>query len=158
MTETDMAAWSGQAKDLHAYWRNLAPGDGLLPGRRHVEPMDIPALLPHIWLMDIAGDPRDSRYRLIGTAVTAGVGKDYTGLTLRDAHPASADDPAALGFLKTVAETREPLWYRGPPRFQHQKDVAELENLVLPLASDGTTVDMLLGLSVFFRNDGTQVV
>ena len=48
--------------ELIRHWRSLAPGPGLLPGRRHFDPMKVPKLLPNIWLLEIVpGPPR--RYR-----------------------------------------------------------------------------------------------
>ncbi len=156
LSDADTALWSREAKDLYAYWRGLAPDGGLLPGRQHFDPLDVPALLPYLWMIDVAADPRDNKYRLFGTYVTAGFGRDHTGLTLREAHPASAEDPLAFRFMSQVASRRAPHWYRGKPRFDHDKDVAELENLILPLAADGRVVDVLLGLTVFYRNNGER--
>ncbi len=52
------------------YWRGLAPGPGLLPGRRHFDPMRVPDLLPNLWLIDVVrGTPNRYRYRLIGSAL-----------------------------------------------------------------------------------------
>jgi hypothetical protein len=156
-SEIDTTGWCEEAKKLYAYWREVSPPGAGLPGRQHIDPLHIPGLLPFLWLMEVAPDPRDNRYRLIGTAVTAGVGKDYTGRPLREAHPRSADEPQAFQFLVEIAESRQPRWFRGKPRLDHYKDVAELENLILPLASDGQVVDVLLGMTKFYRVDGTPV-
>lgn len=45
-------------------------------------------------------------------------------------------------------------WRRGPPGVHHATYVNTLERVVLPLATDGRTVDMLLGMTVFYWNDG----
>lgn len=155
MSDIDTTNWSEEAKKLYAYWREVIPPGAALPGRQHMDPLHIPGLLPHLWLIDVAPDPRDDRYRLIGTAVTGGVGNDYTGKTLREAHPLSSDDPAAFRFMAEVAQSKQPRWFRGKPRLDHYKDVAELENLILPLASDGQVVDVLLGMTKFYRVDGS---
>jgi len=153
----ETALWSREASQLYAYWRRITPVEAELPGRQHIDPCDIPALLPHVWLLDVAPDPRDNRYRLIGTAVANGVGKDYTGKILRDAHPASAGSLDAFRFFIDMVETRTPQWFRGKPRLHHYKDVAELENLIMPLAADGRRVDMLFGMTKFYRGDGSPV-
>src|SRR3546814_9213349 len=41
---------------LVAYWHSIHPPQGL-PGRRHFDPVDVPWLLPHIWLLDVFRDP-----------------------------------------------------------------------------------------------------
>jgi hypothetical protein len=54
---------------LFDYWRSKAPAEGTLPGRRHIDPLDVPRLLPHIWLVDVVDEPRRFRVRLLGTAL-----------------------------------------------------------------------------------------
>ena len=39
-----------------AYWRGIRPDDAALPGRQHLDPLHIPHLLPHIWLVDVLRD------------------------------------------------------------------------------------------------------
>ena len=53
---------------LHRYWRDVAP-PGMLPGRQHIDPVDIPKLLANIWLLDVVGEPVRFRFRLIGDAM-----------------------------------------------------------------------------------------
>jgi hypothetical protein len=129
-----------------------------LPGRQHLHPEDIKKLLPYVWLLDVEGEPGDYRYRLIGTGVVNWVGGDYTGKRMREVHPNFDTNPGQIDFLKPVVERHEPHWYRGPPRVYHHKEVADLENLILPLATDGETVDMVLGSTVFYGHDGTQIL
>ena len=35
------------------YWLKAAPTTGVLPGRQHIDPIDIPSLLENIWLVDV---------------------------------------------------------------------------------------------------------
>ena len=56
-----------------AHWESLAPGPGILPGRQHFDPIQVPDLLPHIWLIDVERGPMlRFRYRLLGTALIVG--------------------------------------------------------------------------------------
>ena len=41
---------------IYEYWRSKAPGDGLLPARRHIDPTEIALLLPNVWLVDVVDD------------------------------------------------------------------------------------------------------
>ena len=72
-------------------------------------------------------------------------------------HPELETDADKVSFLKPIVDDHEPYWYRGPPRAFHNRDIAELEYLILPLAADGTTTDMLLGLVTFYAHDGTMI-
>src|SRR5690348_8213244 len=39
-------------RELYEYWRSRHPAEGVLPGRQHFDPVDVPKLLPWIWLVD----------------------------------------------------------------------------------------------------------
>lgn len=135
---------------LYDYWRSKAPAEGILPGRRHIDPLDIPKLLPHIWLVDVVDEPRRFRVRLLGTALVE------TGTPLRVGdfiidRLLPEQRAASLAELESVVQSREPLWYRGPLKLRHVTYVHEVERIFLPLAADGRHVDMLLCLSLIQR-------
>jgi len=138
---------------LYEYWRRIAPAVGVLPGRQHVDPLDIPSLLANVWLIDVVADPRRFRVRLVGTAL------EKAGMPLRrgdfmlDRVPPEARE-RARAELDFVADTRQPLWFRGRAYLPHEKYVHEIERLFLPLAADGVTVDMFLCLGLIHRAPG----
>ncbi len=135
---------------IYNYWRSKAPASGVLPGRRHIDPADIPRLLPNIWLVDVVDDPRRFRVRLIGTAlVDAGIPLRVGDFIFDRLMPEQRQ--AALEEFGSVVWSREPLWYRGPVNLRHDTYVHEIERIFLPLAADGRAVDMLLCLSLIWR-------
>lgn len=135
------------------YWQDIRPAGGGLPGRRDLDPMAVPGLLPHLWLLDIEPGPRRYRYRLVGgVLVDAGLGAkrgDYFEEKIR-----SQDLPALLDVLDRVSGERVIDWRRGPPSINHDRFIARLERILLPLASDGENVDIILGCTVFYWSDG----
>ena len=140
---------------IYDYWRRIAPGPSLLPGRQHLDPADIPKLLPNLWLVDVVGTPPRFRARLIGTTL------QRSGIPLKPG--VYVDDPIAAELKETVlsdfrfvAATRQPLWFRGAARAPHDTAIFELERIFLPLAADGATVDMLLCLTVFYESTGEE--
>jgi hypothetical protein len=134
---------------IYKYWRGKAPADGLLPGRSHIDPAEIPRLLPNIWLVDVVDDPRRFRVRLIGTAlVDAGIPLRVGDFIFDRLMPELRH---TLAEFESVVRTREPLWYRGPVNLRHDTYVHEIERIFLPLAADGRNVDMLLCLSLIQR-------
>ena len=135
------------------YWRTMHPGNGALPGRQHLDPMDIPTLLPNIWLVDVAREPLRFRFRLIGTAVVEYAGEDNTGKWFDEALP----DFVPTAYVDVV-ETRMPSWQRSASRMRPYKLYHELERVRLPMASDGETVDMILCLTVFFNKEGKEIL
>jgi hypothetical protein len=139
---------------LHRYWQSLAPGRGLLPGRRALDPVQIPTLLENLWLVDIVGTPRRFRLRLTGDAVRR-MGFGLKPGEFLDDFMKEGDLP--LRQFRFLAETGKPVWFRGRAFAPHAKTVTELERLSLPLASDGVTVDVMLCLTVFYTLDGKEV-
>ena len=137
------------------YWRSVAP-EGRLPGRQHLDPTAIPALLANLWIMEVerAGTPR-FRYRLIGTSVARAFAKDLTGRYLDEAHPGFAST-GIHGFLCETVERRLPSWRVGRPKFFALRDFLRVERVYLPAARDGETVDMIFAMTIFLDRDGQE--
>jgi hypothetical protein len=143
-------------RSLYDYWRKVAPDIATLPGRRHIDPIDIPKLLDNLWMLDVVGDPQRFRVRLIGGA---GQRKGFPARVgdFMDQFFAKGIEDEALDDLRFVAGRRQPVWRRGLPLLQHKTEVAELERLLLPLAADGQTVDIVLCMTVFYSFAGEPV-
>lgn len=135
-----------------SYWQSRRPGNRL-PGRQHLDPIDIPRLLPNIWLIDVTHNPMRFRMRLVGTRVVAYAGEDNTGAWIDEKWPDYND-----AALRQVVAQRNPSWWRGPSQFRPEKNYVELERVRLPLAQDGETVDMILCLTIFYDQTGREVL
>ena len=129
-------------QEVFAYWSSLRR-DGRLPGRAEIQPGALKRHLPTVSLIDVARDPLDYRLRLAGTGLYGVYGHEITGRALREIY---SRDAAAYwrAELDKVVLGRRPgvgchnLAWRGA-------DHISLVWLRLPLASDGETVDMILG-------------
>lgn len=154
--ETPAPDWHPNIARLFLYWRSITPATGL-PGRQHLEPLDIASLLPGIWLLDVQPEPFRLRYRLVGTEAVEAIGAEVTGRWMDEAHAAIAENPGYLDRYRAVCEHRIPSWRRGIPQLWVNKQYHTLENLVLPLASDGVTVDMIVALTVYHPLPPTDV-
>lgn len=142
-------------RQLHDYWRAIAPGDGELPGRQHFDPLHIPALLPWVWLLDVHRDPLRFKYRVTGTEHRRVSGRDATGHWMHELHPTFASFDSFPEFHAAV-EHREIRYRRGRPVFTIANDVRETERLLLPLARNGRDVDMLLAITIYHRQSGRE--
>ncbi|MBL8691593.1 MAG: PAS domain-containing protein [Rhodospirillaceae bacterium] len=131
-------------------WQGMRPAPHLLPGRQHFDPSAVGRLLPQVMTLDLLradGELRAMRYRLIGSMIRDAYGEDTTG-KLAETFPR---------HFRLAAESGKPVWRFGPPAQTILKGrVTAIENLILPLASDGTTVDVLVLLSVFFDQSGRE--
>lgn len=128
------------------YWlgkqRALGHSD-MLPGRRHFDPLiDVPRLVPHMMLMDVRAQSLDFRYRLIGTALRQHMAEDRTGRYLSNIPFQRAGSHVWDNNMR-VFNQRRPLLAR-PPYIGPHKDFLFVESVILPLAEDGQTIDMLM--------------
>lgn len=142
--------------ELHEYWRRKVEATGRLPARKSIDPLDIPKLLENIWLLDVVGEPRRFRFRLIGGALHRMGIPGKVGDFADELLPRGNEDAVMEDFRRAAGE-RKPVWFRGKARVPHAVSMFELERLFLPLAADGSTVDMLLCMTVFYSLNGLDI-
>ncbi|NNG04651.1 MAG: PAS domain-containing protein [Inquilinus sp.] len=130
---------------LFAYWDGKR-GDGKFPRRAAIDPVEIPSLLPHLFLIDVQRDPFDLVFRLAGTAVAANNGGDITGLRLLELANSAAPDL----YRQAVRAVRlgRPILVCGPAR-NRAGAFRSVDHLMLPLATDGDRVGMLIGAAIY---------
>lgn len=129
-------------RDLYAYWESKRAGR-FAPPRSAIDPADIRRLLPIVVLLDVVGSPPRFRVRLAGTAVVQGYGREITGQYVDELDFASFDD-AVLADLAAVVQHGRPNVASREYTRQDGRHV-RYELLMLPLSSDGLTVDKLFG-------------
>lgn len=116
--------------------------------RSDIDPVDLKSLLGNILLVDVVpqadGDLR-FRYRLFGTEFVFYHGSDLTGRWLDDV-PNSGFREELLALYRLVATegTMRTLSYDYMMERQRQR----FQAVLLPLSSDGKTVDIVLGCGV----------
>ncbi len=134
-------------RQLYEYWLAKRP-DGKLPGRQHMDPLDIPDLLPYIYLLDVVGEGTEVRYRLrlVGTKNVDLFGRDLTGQWLDENYSSTEYDKLAGPLYQAIAD-RAPKYQRSKVKIPNREFIS-FERLMCPLAADGETVDMLFGAFV----------
>jgi hypothetical protein len=129
---------------LYDYWRGKCR-DGRLPGRRDIDPLDLPrTMLPNMLLLDVerGGAAPRFRVRLAGTGFVALYGYEVTGRYFDELAPAAAVAPL-MEALHAIVATREPR-YLASPLTAPNKNFCWIKRFALPLAEDGETVDMVM--------------
>ena len=118
-----------------------------MPARRDIDPAEIPDLLPNVVLVDVERDPPDFRYRLIGTAITARLARDYTGTCFSSLPHQQAGSRVWETATRIVAE-KKPIFsdipYVGPDRW-----VRGYRDLYMPLSENDDDVNMIFGIVQF---------
>ncbi|MDF1793038.1 MAG: PAS domain-containing protein [Thalassobaculaceae bacterium] len=137
------AGYAPEIGEIVGYWARITPPEGL-PGRQHLDPSDIPNLLPHLWMTDVFRDPWRFRIRLVGTAIVNYAGRDSTGKWCTDQFPnfeqsdGYRDLVQCAGARKPIFRTAKQLAADGPRQSQR---------VHLPLATDGREVDIILSVT-----------
>lgn len=130
---------------LYAYWLSKLLGRPM-PSRTDLDPVEIPTLLPHVFLVDVPGDGGPLVYRLSGTAVVALMGQDVTGQNVGDGTLPQfrAEVVARYGG---VAREGRPFFHQARLR-DYTNDFANVDRILLPLSEDGVRINMLLGMTI----------
>lgn len=138
---------TGRLAQLLAYWQRLKPGG--LPSRRDIDLMGMnPAILPHVFLVDVLDSGQRFRWRFIGAHIVRHAGTDDTGLDL-DISVTPHMRSTIIGHYQQVVRERQPLCHRGNFVGRDRRSY-HYERLLLPvLADDGASVDTVLGGAVF---------
>lgn len=129
------------------YWLSIEP-PGRLPGRQHLDPLDLPRpLLPWLYLLDVV--PRQDgaphfRFRLIGTALVEKFERDSTGRRFDELYEPEAVRRMEVGLRRAIAEGRPVAAERSMP--VRGREFLRFKRLICPLAADGETVDMTIGV------------
>ena len=129
-------------RESYEYWLGKCCGDRL-PRRRDIRPEEIARLLPHIFLVDVAGDPPSFKFRLVGTQITQWAGGEYTGVAVNEAEYGPNWRRVYDIYLQSV-RTRAPVHseYSAPWK---EREFLVYERIIAPMSDDGVTVDTLFG-------------
>jgi hypothetical protein len=134
-------------RQLHAYWRSKYL-NGRLPSRDAIEPGPVHKLLPRIYLVDVLRGPGSKslgfRFRLAGSEHFEINEIELTGLTIEQAFAPDKVDAVRAAYSEVVTSCR-PLLTRKMASCVEDRNHIYFDRLLLPLASDGATVDMILG-------------
>lgn len=138
------------------YWRSLCSDRGV-PARADLQLEDMVDILPNIVLLDVLRDPLDFRYRLIGTRIEEFMAEPYTGRRLSEI-PHQAPPSEIWRSCERAVSTAAPI-YDDAPYVGPKKDLVTPEAMLLPLADDGITVNMLLVVVDYFSRaaDGARL-
>jgi hypothetical protein len=134
---------SDALKALEAYWRSKRRGDAL-PRRRDIDPWEMRAFLSHVFLIAVTQNPMRFWFRSVGGSVSENFGENVTGKYV-DELDLDEMQKQIVADYKTAAIEARPVysrceWIKGDDQ-RHLR----YERLLLPLSSDGKTVDTLLG-------------
>jgi hypothetical protein len=131
---------------LYDYWAGKRGGRDV-PRRADLDPpLEIPALLPHVFLIDVISPvPQRLVYRVFGTALTDLFDCDFTGREVGSGTLPEHLAEMRARYARVIVE-RRPLYHRTRLR-DRLNDHTEVDRIILPLTRDGTAVDQVIGLT-----------
>ena len=133
---------SSKIGEALAYWESKRAGRRM-PARADIEPGEIKPLLPHVILLDVAHDPLDFRYRLIGTRIVTASAEDRTGQFF-DEIDFFKNNPSVIEQYNSVVDNAEP-HLTLESFLNHSNNLTyKARRLLLPLSNDAAGVDMLM--------------
>jgi hypothetical protein len=145
-------------QQLLRYWqskcRTAADGTPHLPGRQHLDPLELRGLLPHIYLIDVLGGAVALRFRvrLLGERHVEVYGPGLVGRMIDDIFP-----PAVAAefnrLYAAVVRRRVPVINQGKVSWLRNKEWLAYEGLHAPLARDGVAIDTIFGAGAFVGYD-----
>jgi hypothetical protein len=121
------------------------------PARADFTPFDLQYILGNLSLLDVTYDPLRFRYRLHASNLAQRMDKEMTNKSIDDI-PVPDHAIRVRQHFTEVVERRIPVVYKrggGDSDFRDDFLPADCEVLVLPLSSDGTTINMLMSALVW---------
>ncbi|GAB4392908.1 MAG: hypothetical protein Tsb0032_10320 [Kiloniellaceae bacterium] len=134
----------------YRYWDGLRKGR-FAPPYAEVDPVDIPKLLPFLLVTQVEQDGRQRRYRyrLCGGEVEENFGSPmggrYIDTMIQGRYLTYIED-----LYNRVVDGKKPVYSVST----YQARALQTKRLMLPLSSDGTSVDVIFSAQVFFRSVG----
>lgn len=116
-------------------------GGNLPSPRTDIDPLDLGFVLGNLSLVDVLDQPLRFRLRLQGTQPVQRLGYDLTGRFV-DEFPDPEYREVVLRTYRTAVEQRRPV--RQVREAMMDLKSRRYEIIVLPLAADGTMIDMLM--------------
>jgi len=133
-----------------------ARGGKRMPGWSDLSPSGMASHLTLLWAFKYDRASGEFVSRLAGNRIMTGFGHSFRGTPLRDMHPPHVFKICHDYMTRLVSEPA--LYYCGGKLFKAGDRVVEGERISMPLASDGTLADGVLGATAYeYQNTGAPV-
>ncbi len=131
-----------ELRSLFDYW-NAKRGERRFILRSQLDPREIAALLPLVFILDVEQEPRRFLIRLMGTGIARRFGGDYTGRYLDELDFGAAKEQVIADYGHVVDRAEPHLAFVAFT--QPGRGRIQAERLALPMSTDGLKIDCILG-------------
>jgi hypothetical protein len=134
-------------QSLYDYWRALGVQAGGLPSVQSFDPLDLPKLLPNIWILEVAPDTHRFRMRLAGESINAVYGRNIGGHYFSDVFEPSEVEMVVARYTRAL---NEPAIVRAVGAVYSAAGRFSLgERAAFPMLGRSGFTDTMLGLTVY---------
>ena len=140
MSEDRAAISDPLLRRLYDDWDSKRAGRSA-PSRVDIHPEELTFILPYLYLIDVVCSR--FHFRLAGTGIVLEFGGEITG-KFADEIDLDGQQAAIIGEYERVVRTVKPVSSRWD-YVKHDGRHLSYEHVILPLSTDGKTVDRLLG-------------
>lgn len=127
---------------LLTYWREIC-GDRQFPSFSDLDPLSIPEMWSHCFVLDAAGYQEDPVFRLVGDEIASRIAIDLVGRHV-SAVPENTLFHVATSYCPTVMAKQAPI-SRGGEFVSLQGVHILYRSVLLPMSDDGEVVSGILG-------------
>ena len=128
---------------IYEYWDQLRDGRPM-PARADIDPTAIPKLLPYLFMYNVLPDGTGFTIRLVGEELIHSAGSNPVGQAAGSTMtPQGAE--MIVKILCAVVEEQAPKFRAGRMYWHPKRPYRHFEACLLPLSSDGQTVDIIFG-------------
>lgn len=128
-------------------WR-AKRGSAAAPDRADFSLEELAPWFGHVIIMDLIEGGQDFKYRMVGTAITQFLNRDYTGRTVLESNYSGAKDKVLDTFQRPVREGR-PVFRRGHVIWARDKSWRTYQSVHCPITAADAGVAMTIGVLYF---------
>jgi len=145
--ETSPPIADAHLRSLYQCWRDLAQAADGLPQIQAFDPVHLPKVLQHIWIVEVDAATQRFRVRLAGENINAIYGRNIGGQYFRDVYDASDVDTIVMRYGRCLAQ---PAIFRATGSvYAAAGRLTAGERLALPMQGRSGVTDTLLGATVY---------
>jgi hypothetical protein len=145
--EVPPAIADAHLRSLYEYWRALAQAARGLPQVQTFDPLHLPKVLPHIWIVEVESATQRFRIRLAGESINAIYGRNIGGQYFRDVYDLTDIDTIIARYSRCLSQ---PAIFRATGSvYAAAGRLTAGERLALPMLGRGGATDTLLGATVY---------
>ena len=133
-------------RSLYLYWRALAQAAGGLPQVQAFDPLHLPKVLQHIWIVEVDSASHRFRVRLAGESINAIYGRNIGGQDFHDVYDPSDLDTIIARYGRCLSQ---PAIFRATGSiYAAAGRLTAGERLALPMLGRSGVTDTLLGATI----------